>query len=300
MTMIFQSWTAPDGWVLRTAQFDASAPLSGSVVFLNGRADFIEKYATACDQIAGWGLRVVTLDWRGQGESGRLGDHPHKGHQIDFGQWVADARGWLRDIGPSLPKPWTVIGHSMGGHLAVRLMHDEPEWFEKAVLLAPLLGLVTRPLPKTVVRRLADWQVRKGRGLAFGPGQVPYGFAQQSQARFLRLTSDRAFFDAEHEQIAANPALALGGVTYGWLNACFRSLDLIAAPGFAEAIKTRCLILMPDGERLVMPAVARAFAARLPHGQYEVVRNARHELLRERADVRTAVMSRIHAFLESR
>jgi len=290
------TWTCDDGWPLRVGT-TVPAGARGTLLFLNGRADFLEKYSHAHAIFRDWGLAVASLDWRGQGGSGRLADDRHKGHQDDFGRWLHDVSGWLMTLRATLPEPWYVVAHSMGGNIALQLLHAQPAWFRAAVLMAPLLGLSTRPVPQAVMRRLAAWQVRHGRGSVYAPGQTGYGPAQHSTVRFNLLTSDRALFDEERAELARQPELALGGVTYGWLDACYRSLEAIAAPGWPEAVATPALMLLPELEALVLPEAARAIALRMPHCLCETVPGARHELLREAPAIRTAVFARIREFL---
>ena len=74
-------WAAPDGWKLRL--FDWQQPGGkprGSILFMTGRADFYEKYLETFNDFRGQGWNIASLDWRGQGGSGRCGPHPHVGH----------------------------------------------------------------------------------------------------------------------------------------------------------------------------------------------------------------------------
>ena len=117
------SWTTSDGHCIRRIDWIASQP-KGSILFLSGRADFYEKYLEA---MAHWHDRnwtVTAFDWRGQGGSGRLGDDAFTGHVEDFGLWVADLRQFWGEWTRQRPGPKFVIGHSMGGHLALRAVAE--------------------------------------------------------------------------------------------------------------------------------------------------------------------------------
>ena len=45
---------------------------AGTCVLLNGQTEFIEKYFEVIDELRGRGFAVATMDWRGQGGSGRM------------------------------------------------------------------------------------------------------------------------------------------------------------------------------------------------------------------------------------
>jgi pimeloyl-ACP methyl ester carboxylesterase len=73
------------------------------------------------------GRRVIAMDCRGHGES----DKPHDVTSYDEGRMAADIAAVLDAL--SLPVA-DVMGYSMGGFLAIRLMHDAPERVGRAVL----------------------------------------------------------------------------------------------------------------------------------------------------------------------
>jgi pimeloyl-ACP methyl ester carboxylesterase len=73
------------------------------------------------------GRRIVAIDCRGHGESGK----PHDIPAYDEGLMADDIVAVLEelDIGQA-----DIMGYSMGGYLTIRLMHDRPERAHRAVL----------------------------------------------------------------------------------------------------------------------------------------------------------------------
>ncbi len=289
---------AIDGWPLRTMIW-CPQNAHRTIVLLNGRGDFIEKYSELISDLVAKRYAVATLDWRGQGLSGEITPPPRRTHIENFNLWSRDAQHWLEAVVTiRCPAPLYLLGHSMGGHLGLRLLHDMPDVFARALLLAPMLGLRTQPFSTKFARRIAALVVGLGQGERLGFGQMAYSPFYQTEIRMNRLTSDKARFDQEAAMIATNPALAIGGVTYGWVRAAFDSCDLLASPGYAEAIATPTLILAAERELLVDNDASKAFAARLPHGQFELIADGRHELFRERDAIRESVLSKIYKFYE--
>ena len=291
-------WRAADGWPMRTLRCLPEETARGTVVFLNGRGDFIEKYLESYGAFLEWGYAVATLDWRGQGMSGRLGDHPHKGHQSDFDVLVRDLADWIGDLAREMPPPFHVVAHSMGGHIALRCLAEHPGIVSRAVLLAPMLGIRTGGIPSPVTKRLARWMVSRGRAGEYAPTQRPHGSWNTSAIRQGALTADNERFADEIWWVNQNPALALGGVTYGWLDAAFRSLDVLHAPGYLQSVRAPVLMLLAEHEQVVDPVAARHVAAHLPECRVGVIPDGRHELLRDADAVRTATLSRIRAALD--
>ena len=304
--------TMRDGWALRTFMWPMRAGGPGSILFLTGRGDFGEKYCETFHDLvdAGWG--VASFDWRGQGLSGRQGDTPMKGHSPGFENWLADLDELIGWFEASLPRPWYAAAHSMGGHLLQRHLAGENGEFSRAVLLAPMLGVSARPLGAPVARVLARLMVWLGFGGAFVPGGGPYVKGTTGSARQKLLTTDPERYLDESWWIEQNPALALGSVTYGWLDAAFRSLRVIfSAPPEArgtgegarrrpmlQRITTPMLVLIPEADGLVDNAVTRAARDLMPYARIEDVPHAGHELLREASDIRARVLARMLGFLQ--
>jgi len=286
-----------DGAPIRAVRWAPRPDAPGSLLFVGGRADFVEKYAEAYwTWVADWGFGVATFDWRGQGLSGRLGGDRHRGHG-DFDRWLSDLDAVVHWFTATMPGPHFAIAHSMGGHLMLRHLAHGRGTLARVVLLAPMLGIRTGPIAPRTARRLAETATRCGFGRRYGLLQRGYGAWQQRPERQTLLTGSAERFVDEHWWIANDPDLALGGVTWGWLAGAVRSIDALFAPGALEAVATPLLMLVGERERLVdLDAMARA-ARRLPDCRFEVVPGGRHELLREADDLRSAAQDAIRRFL---
>lgn len=287
-----------DGWPVRTARWPAASTASpGSILFVGGRADFVEKYGEAYWTWRDAGFGVATFDWRGQGRSGRLGGNAHAGHG-DFDRWTDDLDAVAAWFAAAMAPPYFVVAHSMGGHLTLRHLLRGRSPFGRAVLLAPMLGIHAAAAAPRLVRGLADAAARFGFGSRYAPLQRGYGAWQQRPERQALLTGCPDRFADEHWWIAADPALALGGTSFGWLSSAFASIDTLFAPGALEKIATPMLILAGEHEKLVDLGAIRAAAARLPVGRLEIIPAGRHELLRDVDAVRSDTHRRILAFLK--
>ncbi len=296
-----------DGWPLRTIHWPGRADGPGSILFLNGRGDFIEKYAETFHDLVGAGWGVASFDWRGQGLSGRLGDDPVNGHGRGFEACLGDLDelvSWFQTIAAG---PWYAMGHSMGGHLLLRHLAGQTPIFRRAVLLSPMLGVLARPVGARWSRRLARAMVKAGQGGRYVLGGGPYRAGIGGSARQTLLTSDPDRYGDEAWWIAQTPALALGSVTWGWLDAAFQSLDdlLLPPPSGAdrrpaiERIATPTLTMIPEIDGLVDNRVTRRVQARPPLASISVIPVSGHELLRENAATRTAVLAQALDFLQA-
>src|SRR3974390_1944946 len=140
----------PDGVTLRFARWAPPRGRKGSVLRLQGRAEFIEKYFETVRDLRARGFAVAAFDWRGQGLSDRLLANRQKRYVRNFSQFPTDV-GAMREqiVLPDCPPPIFALGHSMGGAIAIRACHDGSRWFERVVLSAPMIAL-----PQTAAIRI--------------------------------------------------------------------------------------------------------------------------------------------------
>jgi lysophospholipase len=110
-------------------------------------------------------------------------------------------------------------------------------------------------------------------------------------------TSDRARFARTQDFLKRNPSIRLAGPTWGWIEAAYRSMARVMAPGFAEAIQTPVLICGAGRDRIVRVEAERDFAKRLPHGSYLELADSEHEILMEADPIRVRFWNAFDAFV---
>ena len=291
----FETRAMADGHGVRSVSWDGGA--AGSILFLNGRGDFIEKWAEAYHDWRARGFGVAAFDWRGQGGSGRFLADPLQGHSPGFEIWLSDLAEQVAWFKASMPAPHFAVAHSMGGRLLLRHLETTPGDFDRAVLLSPMLGLSAAPLGPLLASLLARAACALGYGEKYAPGSGPLVRGVAGSIRQRRLTSDVERYGDEGWWLDTHPELALGGITSGWLLSAFRSLTALRARGAPERVTTPVMIMLAEHEALVDNAAAARLAARLPKAWVQTVPGAAHELLREADAIRLPVLDGIAGFL---
>src|ERR1700685_601703 len=161
---------AVDGVQLRTARWVPQTALRGTVVLLQGRSEFIEKYFEVIAELLKRGFAVATLDWRGQGGSARQLKNPRKGHIDDFSLYERDLNAFVTEVlGPSCPRPWFGLCHSMGAAIMLGIAHAGRCPFERLVLSSPMIRIANLRRPR-LAQGLAEALDSLGLGGAFAPG----------------------------------------------------------------------------------------------------------------------------------
>ncbi len=149
----FAEWAAPDGARLRRMEWPAAAGAArrGRLLFAGGRGDFIEKYLEAYAHWRAQGWDVTAFDWRGQGRSrGSIVG----GNLESFDILIDDLDALIADWRGGGTGPCAAIGHSMGGHLLLRTLVERRPALDAAVLVAPMIGVNSGPIPLLARARL--------------------------------------------------------------------------------------------------------------------------------------------------
>lgn len=293
---MMESWAAPDSWPLRRVRMAGQGGSRGSLLFIGGRADHIEKYDEALLGWAAAGWDVESVDWRGQGGSGRMIQGSALGHVEDFGGWLEDIEAYAREWHGRTRGPHVIVAHSMGGHLVLRALAEGRIVADAVALSAPMLGIRAGPLPQWLAAWIAETACALGLGRR-AVGRTPRAVLDETAPFPTELTHSRERYLREARFEVERSDIVLGPPTWGWLRAAFRSLASLARPGTLERVSTPLLILASVGDHIVStPAILRA-AARTPGAQTHVYgADVAHEILREVDAVRDDALARIDAF----
>jgi lysophospholipase len=104
--------------------------------------------------------------------------------------------------------------------------------------------------------------------------------------------------DRFQAQLVACPDLALGGLTWGWLDFASRAVAILQKGPGVPAICAP-VVIMAAGEDLVVDnAGSRLTASRIPGALYTEVPGAYHEILQETDPVRAAFWREFDALAE--
>jgi lysophospholipase len=285
-----------DGVSLRFARWAPPPGRKGTVCLFQGRAEFIEKYFETVRDLRERGFAVATLDWRGQGGSERALGNARKGHVRSFAQYHIDLETFIHEVVlPDCPPPLFALAHSMGATVLLRAARAGHQWFERMVLLAPMIALpgmrrstTTRSMVKTL------------RLMGLGSVYVPGGEAAVLQQRpFIGnlLTSDPVRYARNGAVLETAPELAIGRPTVAWADSAFRVMMEFAEPGYPARIRQPVLIIAAGLDAIVSTPAIDEFAVRLRAGSHLIVPGARHELLMEQDRFRGQVFAAFDAFV---
>jgi acylglycerol lipase len=203
----------------------------GVVLVAHGVAEHAGRYAHVAEVLVGLGLKVVVADHRGHGRSG--------GKRLmvrDLSEYSADL-DTLRTLELLEGRPTYLLGHSMGGCIALDYALDHQDVLEALVLSAPavLPGDDISPLLIRVAKVL-------GKVVPGLPGQ------KLSSASISRDPAVVAAYDAD-------PLNHRGKLPAGVGGAMLRTMDTF--PARLPSLRLPLLVLSGTGDTIVNPEGAR-------------------------------------------
>lgn len=282
--------TTSDGLRIRAGHWRPEGEAKGTVLLFPGRTEYIEKYGPVAADLSQNGYATLTVDWRGQGLAARMLKDTRLGHVADFADYqkdVAALTGLAEQL--ELPKPWFLIGHSMGGAIGLRALLEGLE-VNACCFTGPMWGIQIPRGLRPLARFLGSFGPRLGIGGRLVPTTSIEQYVLMSPFEGNMLTSDPAMYRMMQDQLAAQPELALGGPTVHWLaegmKECAR-LSREASPALP------CVTFLGTGEEIVNTQAIHDRMNRWPGGELVMVPGGRHEVLMETPAIRADVMARV-------
>ncbi|HZZ33441.1 MAG TPA: alpha/beta hydrolase, partial [Phenylobacterium sp.] len=177
-----------------------------------------------------------------------------------------------------LPRPWIVVGHSMGG--ALTLLHLlAGSRFDGAVLSSPMTGVNLKGNSPTLVK--IEIAGRRLFGRLGDYVEAPTSSPWDDQFAGNSVTHDAARFHRTVSLLQTHHDVALGGPTWGWLDFALSAASTIQSSAAAATLKIPLRVVAAGDERLADTPATQAFCARVPGAQCVVAPGACHEILME-------------------
>ncbi len=270
-------FAASQGVQLHYHLHNAPAP-RGGVLILHGFAEHGGRYNHVIEALLPRGFSVMTYDHRGHGHSG--------GRRVfveRFGEYVADAEVALELAVRRMPQPLYVLGHSMGGVVALLLAAKRPPTVKGWILSNPALHAAVA---------IPAWKVALARGASRAlPGlSVPSGIPPEHISR-----------DADEVRKYGDDQLNSKSATARWYTEFTSAQDeVLRDPQLLAGLPL--LALIGEGDLIIDPKVSLQFLGALAGPSVEVQRypGLYHELFNEIAEDRAKVFKDLVHWLQTR
>lgn len=260
---------------LRALSWTPSDEARGCVVIVHGLGEHAGRYGRLAHRLNEAGFAVFAHDQRGHGES--EGSRGRLSRFDDLVDDLSDVTGRVqRRCGAE--RPVFLLGHSMGGLVALRYLQRRPSGVAGAVISAPWL--------RTAVE-IPWWKERLARFLM----RVAPDLTLENEVRPELLTSD----PVEQRAYMEDP-LVHHRISGGFVKEVEAAQDAVLS---GATVSLPLLVLLPTDDEVVDPEVAERYAEGL-EGPVEIerLRGSRHEPLNDVA--RDAVTECVVEWLRER
>jgi len=266
-----------------------------ALVILPGKSESYIKYAELMYDLNAPGVSFFVLDHRGMGFSVRRLADRDKVFVEHFDHYVKDLKNFMDTVVvPQNFRNLFILGHSLGGTVALRYLESGAPEMNGVVLCSPMIRINTRLLPETAAVLITKTMIALGRGKKYALTQ-----GKRKPLRFKNnpLTASKTRWHLWQEKILGQyPELSSGGATNRWVYE-----SLIAG---RETLKDRRKIKIP---LLVLKAVndtvvdPEAMDRLCDATRCEMVSffKSGHEILMEKDAVRNTALERIKQFMQT-
>lgn len=262
----------------------------GTVFLMPGRTEYIEKYGKIASELAPHGYAIVATDWRGQGLADRLLPDSRVGHVDKFSDYQKDVAEMVAVAEAlDMPKPWHLLGHSMGGAIAMRALVEGMD-VVSVTFTGPMWGILIAPVMRQLAWGLYYASGWAGQGHRLPPTTSYDNYVAANEFDGNMLTNDPEMWEYMKAQISAHPELTIGGPSMRWLGEALRECLFLmrAAPPPVPAI---CFV--GEEEAIVDSDRMRQRMALWPGGAFQIVHGSKHEILVEGSEIRENVIQQM-------
>ena len=249
------------------------------VVVSHGLGEHSGRYGHVVDTLCPMGASLWIHDHRGHGRS-----QGKRGHINDFDDYIQDLNILIEmartDRTDGLPL--LLLGHSMGGLIALSFARKHPRYIDGLIVSSPLLGVPTPPPPvlKAIARILSMVWPTFSLDNQLDPTLISHDGAQV-----------RAYAQSEwvHSKVSAR-----------WFTRCMAEID--ATVGSPAAIDTPILMQIAGADRLVSAPAALAYFGTLTVADKTLFHyeNLYHEIYNEVLPDREKVLADLKQWVEDR
>lgn len=121
-------------------KWEAEGEARAVIVMVHGAMEHHRRYGWLIEMWRTSGFHIIMGDLPGQGITSRS----RRGHIDSFDEYIFEVKDWVQTA-YRYELPVFLLGHSMGGLIAIRLLQEEKLHIAGVILSSPCLGLLNPP-----------------------------------------------------------------------------------------------------------------------------------------------------------
>jgi lysophospholipase len=267
-----------------------------NIVLFPGFGEAPQKYIELITDFLDRGYNVFALSHRGMGESTRLLKNRQIIHIENPKDYYDDADYFLRKVvAPRTEgQPVYLFSHSAGGLIAAHALANNPGFFDKAVLSAPMLDINLGGYS-----RFTAWLIAQTRSTeSYAPGSEDWS---PFRATFEKQTATGSMMRwwFLNQMFRRNRDLWVGGPSTGWVMAMLGETEPAKMEALAKRVTTPVLVFQAGDDTYVLPEAQALFVKHAPKAKLVCFPTARHEIHQERSFIRHQATDALFQFFEN-
>lgn len=248
------------------------------IVLLHGYTESAEKFREMTWYFVHAGYSVFTYDHRGHGRSVRDVEDTSITHVERFDDYVRDLEEFMEKVVEPRMRGGRLClyAHSMGGAVGAMALMRHPDWFDRAVLTAPMIAPSSGPYPRIVGEAIA-WvmcALGKGKERAF----IGKPFDSDRETFELSCSTSRARFDYYQKKRVSQAHLQNCAPTYRWVKEAVGVTRTLLKRENNLRIRTPVLLCQAGCDNVVCLPEQRRFVEQTPGAALRVFKTAKHEI----------------------
>lgn len=270
----------------------------GAIVMAVGRNEASLKYLEFAYDMYQKGFSPIYItSHRGQGLSERRLKDPDRGYVRHF-RYYSDDLKRLTDIVISEVgnKPIYLVGHSMGGAIALEFLQRFPSIFSKAVLTAPMHKILLDSGEADTLRQtaLACYLPNRPYCTSYVPDGGPA--IEFPDFNLSDVTSSRVRFDFREHLYQMDKRTRIGSSTIRWVRTSILANQKMRSKQYIDKIQIPFLILQAGRELVVDNSGSDEVCKKTSLCQLEIIEGSLHNILMEKDLYRNIAMKKINSF----
>lgn len=244
----------------------------GSILISHGFTESELKYREMIYYYLKEGFNICIYDHRNHGHSRKeYIDGPT--HIDRFQQYVDDLDVVVKDKFKTLPRPYYLYCHSMGGLIGATYLVQKSDVFDKVVFSSPLFEVNRGGVPYFAAKGIASLLCAFGSGNKYLPGQGTFqakedfeGSASNCYERYIQY----------YRCQVKDKFLQNNGSSNRWAYEVFKACEKLQKD--CKKIQIPILLFQADKDDFVLPNAQDTFISSVPNGRIVFVKDAKHEI----------------------